>query len=51
LPELRNPRAYALDSRASIFSSARARERLGWEASSNFLDLRRAAGLPPAEAS
>lgn len=45
LPELRNPRRYGLDPRASIFSSAHAREILGWEPTSNFLAIRAKAGL------
>lgn len=40
-PELANPRLYQRDPRASIFSSARARDLLGWEPSSNFEAIRK----------
>jgi nucleoside-diphosphate-sugar epimerase len=40
LPDIDNPRLFRLRPRASIFSSARARDLLGWEASSNFRALR-----------
>jgi UDP-glucose 4-epimerase len=40
VPELRDADAYRRDPRASIFSSARARERLGWEPTSDFAALR-----------
>ncbi len=41
LPEIRNPRRYELNERASVFSSSRARDVLGWEPSSDFRELRR----------
>lgn len=40
LPELANPRLYREHPRASVFSSAQAREVLGWEPSSDFSELR-----------
>jgi UDP-glucose 4-epimerase len=40
LPELANPRRYERDPRASVFSNEHARELLGWEATSNFLELK-----------
>jgi len=40
LPEIGNPRLFRQLPRASIFSSAAARDVLGWEPSSNFIDLR-----------
>lgn len=45
LPEIRNPRLYRTDPRASVFSSNRARDLLGWEPTSDFLELRAAQGL------
>jgi UDP-glucose 4-epimerase len=45
LPDIRNPRRYQLEPRASVFSSAKAREILGWEPTSDFLVMRAAAGL------
>jgi UDP-glucose 4-epimerase len=41
LPELANPRQFARNKRASVFSASKARDVLGWEASSDFLALRR----------
>lgn len=43
VPELANPRLYREHPRASVFSSARAREVLGWEPTSDFTELRRRA--------
>ena len=40
LPEIENPRLFRQLPRASIFSSAKARDLLGWEPSSNFIELR-----------
>ncbi len=40
LPEITNPRLFQLKQRASIFSSAKARDLLGWQASSDFPTLR-----------
>jgi UDP-glucose 4-epimerase len=45
VPELRNPRRYQLEPRASVFSSAKARDVLGWEPTSDFRAMRSAAGL------
>lgn len=42
LPEIPNPRVFERNPRASIFSSAKARDYLGWEPSSNYLDMRKA---------
>ena len=42
LPEIPNPRVFELNRRASIFSSAKARDYLGWEPTSNFLEMRKA---------
>jgi len=42
LPEIPNPRVFENNPRASIFSSAKARDYLGWEPSSNYLDMRKA---------
>jgi UDP-glucose 4-epimerase len=42
LPEIPNPRLFEQNPRASIFSSAKARDYLGWEASSNYLEMRNA---------
>lgn len=41
LPDLGNPRRYRDQPRASVFSSAAARDVLGWSPTSNFSDLRR----------
>jgi UDP-glucose 4-epimerase len=40
-PELVNQRVYAVNPRASIFSSLQAREALGWEPTSDFTEIRR----------
>lgn len=40
LPEVTNPRLFRLQPRASIFSSVKARDLLGWEANSEFPALR-----------
>jgi nucleoside-diphosphate-sugar epimerase len=40
LPAVTNPRLFQLQPRASIFSSAKARDLLGWEPTSDFLALR-----------
>ncbi|MCG7205097.1 NAD-dependent epimerase/dehydratase family protein [Streptomyces arenae] len=45
LPEIRNPRLYRDNPRASIFSSNHARDLLGWEPTSDFLALRTEHGL------
>ncbi|MGW5124870.1 NAD-dependent epimerase/dehydratase family protein [Streptomyces sp. NPDC004069] len=45
LPEIRNPRLYQRNPRASIFSSTRARDLLGWEPTSDFPALRAEQGL------
>lgn len=42
LPEIPNPRLFEQNPRASIFSSAKARDYLGWEPSSNYLEMRNA---------
>ena len=42
VPPLGNPQAFEHNPRASIFSSAKAKEALGWEPSSAYLDLRKA---------
>ena len=42
LPEIPNPRLFEQNPRASIFSSAKARDYLGWEARSNYLEMRNA---------
>jgi nucleoside-diphosphate-sugar epimerase len=42
LPEVPNPRVFELNPRASIFSSAKARDYLGWEPTSNYLEMRKA---------
>jgi len=42
LPEIPNPRVFEQNPRASIFSSAKAREYLGWEPTSNYLEMRKA---------
>lgn len=42
LPDVPNPRVFENNPRASIFSSAKARDYLGWEPSSNYLDMRSA---------
>lgn len=39
LPSIANPRVFQQMPRASIFSSAKARDMLGWEPTSDFLDL------------
>jgi nucleoside-diphosphate-sugar epimerase len=41
LPEIPNPRVFELNPRASIFSSAKARDYLGWEPTSNYLEMRK----------
>ncbi|WP_045835752.1 NAD(P)-dependent oxidoreductase [Hyphomicrobium sp. 99] len=41
LPEIPNPRIFEQNPRASIFSSAKARDYLGWEPSSNYLEMRK----------
>jgi nucleoside-diphosphate-sugar epimerase len=41
LPDVPNPRNFAQNPRASIFSSAKARDYLGWEPTSNYLELRK----------
>jgi nucleoside-diphosphate-sugar epimerase len=41
LPDVPNPRIFAQNPRASIFSSAKARDYLGWEPTSNYLELRK----------
>ncbi|AMM34449.1 NAD-dependent epimerase/dehydratase [Sinomonas atrocyanea] len=41
-----DPAVFTANPRASVFSSARAKERLGWSPTSNFLEMRAAAGLP-----
>ncbi|MDI3325199.1 NAD(P)-dependent oxidoreductase [Pontibacterium granulatum] len=40
LPPIENPRKYQQNPRASIFSSAKAKELLGWQPTSNFEQLR-----------
>lgn len=40
LPELKVPRKYQQNPRASVFSSAKAKEILGWQPTSNFEELR-----------
>ncbi|WP_432286218.1 NAD(P)-dependent oxidoreductase [Aminobacter sp. BA135] len=42
LPEIPNPRVFENNPRASIFSSTKARDYLGWEPSSNYLEMRKA---------
>lgn len=42
LPEIPNPRVFEQNPRASIFSSAKARDYLGWEPTSNYLEMRKA---------
>lgn len=42
LPELNNPRVFKQQPRASIFSSAKARDLLGWTPTSDYLELRKA---------
>jgi len=41
LPELNNPRVFKQQPRASIFSSAKARDLLGWTPTSDYLELRK----------
>lgn len=45
-PKILNPRLYREHRRASIFSSALAREVLGWEPTSDFRELRRRVATP-----
>ncbi len=50
LPEIANPRFYQRNPRGSVFSSAKARDVLGWEPTSDFERLRASlsvAGTPP----
>ena len=42
LPPIANPRLFHKLPRASVFSSARAKDLLGWQPNSNFLDLQQA---------
>ena len=39
-PEIKNPRLFDLNPRASIFSNSKAKELLGWKPTSNFSQLR-----------
>lgn len=41
LPQILNPRTFQINPRASIFSNRNARELLGWEPTTDFLQLRR----------
>lgn len=45
LPEIYNPRVYQTNPRASIFSSSKARDLLGWEPSTDFMKMRAQAGI------
>ena len=45
LPEILNPRLFHTNPRASIFSNRQARELLGWEPTTDFLELRRKHGV------
>ncbi|HOE41012.1 MAG TPA: NAD(P)-dependent oxidoreductase [Rhodoferax sp.] len=40
VPPLKNPEWFKAQPRASVFSSAKAKDMLGWEPASNYLDLR-----------
>lgn len=44
LPEVLNPRLFRTNPRASIFSNSHARELLGWEPTTDFLELRHQVG-------
>ncbi len=46
LPPLANPRLYHVNPRASVFSSVKARELLGWEPTSDFQALRATLATP-----
>ncbi|MDJ0358436.1 NAD(P)-dependent oxidoreductase [Paenarthrobacter sp. PH39-S1] len=45
LPEISNPRLFQTNKRASIFSSTKARDLLGWEPSTDFMKMRAEAGI------
>ncbi len=45
LPEIVNPRTFQLNPRASIFSNLHARQLLGWEPTTDFMELRHQHGV------